>query len=424
MSMRIEIVCTGDEVLTGKIVNSNFSYISQKLEDVGLAVRWGTTVGDDRETLLRAFALAAERADAVIVNGGLGPTVDDLSQEIAARAAGVELVLDEAWLARMEEFFRRRSRVMPPNNRKQAMLPAGAEVLDNPIGTACGFALDIGKARFFFTPGVPRELRRMLEEEIIPRLLARSGMQATIVLKRFHSYGLGESHVDALLRGVEELVPDGSLKLGFRAHYPQLETKLTVRGTDPDDVRRKLEPVEREVRKRLGNFILGEDDQTLEGVALATLANLHASLSVVETFTGGQIAARIAHLPGAEKVFRRGIVARDLGEILAAVGLDASVSHEVTCETAEAVAQAARRRTGSTHALAVLIDLDDGADRIDLGGTICLAIATERGAESRRSRILGGREWVRLGAVELGLDCLRRALHGLPVVERIDFEKT
>ncbi len=423
-NMRVEIICTGDEVLTGKIVNTNFSYVSQKLEDVGLSVRWETTVGDDRESLLRAFQLAGERADAVIVNGGLGPTVDDLSQEVAAQAAGVDLVLDEAWLARMEEFFRRRSRVMPPNNRKQAMLPAGAELIDNPIGTACGFALDIGRARFFFTPGVPRELRRMLEEQLIPRLLAKSGLQTAILLKRFHSYGLGESHVDSLLAGVNELVPDGSVKLGFRAHYPQLETKLTVRGTDMDDVRTKLAPVEREVRKRLGNFILAEDDQTLEGVVLGELTSRQGTLSIVEAFTSGQIAARIAHLPSAERVFRRGVVARDLAEVCAAVGLDAaSVTGELTRETAEAVARAARRQTGATHALAVLIDLDEGADRIDLGGTICLAIATEQETASRRSRILGGREWVRLGAVELGLDCLRRYLQNLPVYERIDFEK-
>ena len=158
--MRIEIICTGDEVLTGKIVNTNFGYMSQKLEDVGLSVAWETTVGDDRESLLLAFQLACERADAVIVNGGLGPTVDDLSQEIAAKAAGVELALNEEWLARMEDFFHRRSRVMPPNNKKQAMLPTTAEIIDNPVGTACGFALDIGRARFFFTPGVPRELKR------------------------------------------------------------------------------------------------------------------------------------------------------------------------------------------------------------------------------------------------------------------------
>jgi nicotinamide-nucleotide amidase len=420
--VRIEVICTGDEVLTGKIVNTNFAYISQKLEDVGLSVAWETTVGDERESLLEAFRLAAGRADAVIVNGGLGPTVDDLSQEVAAQAAGVELALNEEWLTKMEDFFRRRSRVMPPNNRKQAMLPTTAEVIDNPIGTACGFAIDIGRARFFFTPGVPRELRRMLEEQVIPRLLAKSGLQTAIHLKRFHSYGLGESHVDALLTGVEALVPDGSVKLGFRAHYPQLETKLTARGRDLDDVKRKLAPVEAEVRKRLGNFILAEDEQTLEGVVLAELTKRSATLATVETFTSGQVAARLAHLPGAEKVFRRGILSRDRGEICAAVGVDAPTG-ETTRETAEAVAHAARQHTGVTHALAVLIDLDEGADRIEFGGTICLAIASADDVASRRSRIVGGREWVRLGAVEMALDCLRRYLQSLPVWERTDFEK-
>ena len=423
--MRIEVICTGDEVLTGRIVNTNFSYITQKLEDVGLSVDWETTVGDDRENLLRAFQLAGERADAVIVNGGLGPTVDDLSQEIAAKAAGVELELNEEWLGRMEDFFQRRSRAMPPNNRKQAMLPSTAEVIDNPIGTACGFAVDIGRARFYFTPGVPRELRRMLEEQIIPRLLAKAGLPGAIALKRFHSYGLGESHVDSLLTGVEALVPDGSVKLGFRAHYPQLETKLTARGRDLDDIRAKLEPVEREVRRRIGNFILGEDDQTLEGVILRELARQSATLSVVETFTSGHIVGRLAHLPGAEAVVRRAVVARALAEVWAAVGLPgAPPSGALTPPDAETVARAVRAQTGASHALAVLIDLDDGPDRIEFGGTICLAIATEHDVASRRARILGGRDWVRLGAVEMGLDCLRRYLQKLPVYERIDFEKT
>jgi nicotinamide-nucleotide amidase len=422
--MRIEIICTGDEVLTGKIVNTNFSYMAQKLEDFGLAVSWGTIVGDDREELLAAFRLSGERADAVIVNGGLGPTIDDLSQEIAARAAGVDLVLNEDWLQRMEDFFRRRNRVMSANNRKQAMLPTTAELLDNPIGTACGFALDIGKARFFFTPGVPRELHRMLEEQIIPRLLARCGAPGAIHLKRIHTYGLGESHVDQLLTGVEELVPDGSVKLGFRTHYPQIETKLTVRGADGADIDRKLAPVEAEVRRRLGNFIIAEDDQTLEGVVLSALAAQRGSLSLIETYTGGQIAARIAHLPGADKVFRRGLVARDPAEIAAALGIDgALISGEMNREAAEAVARAARQETGASHAVAVLIEVDDGPDRIDFGGSIHLAIAGPERVESRRSRIYGGRDWVRLGAVELGLDCLRRYLHGLPVTERTDFER-
>ena len=423
--MRIEIICTGDEVLTGKIVNTNFSYMSQKLEDVGLSVHWGTTVGDDRESLLAAFQLASQRADAVIVNGGLGPTVDDLSQEIAAQAAGVELVLNEEWLTKMEDFFTKRSRIMPPNNRKQAMLPSTSELIDNPIGTACGFALDIGRARFFFTPGVPRELRRMLEEQVIPRLLARSGSPATIYLKRFHSYGIGESHADALLDGLEALVPDGSVKLGFRAHYPQLETKLTVRGSDMEDVRRSLEPVQAEVRKRLGNFILAEDDKTLEGVVLAELTQQQATLALVETFTSGQIAARIGHLPGAEQVLRCGVTVRDRTALHKALDFsEVPLAGELTQEMTEAVTRAALQHASATHALTVLIDLDDGPDRIDFGGSIHIGIATAEEFVFRRSRILGGREWLRLGAVELGLDCLRRYLQNLPVNERIDFEKT
>ena len=158
--MLIEILCTGDEILTGKTINTNYSHMARRLNEVSLKMHWGTIVGDSRKDLAKAFKQAAERADVVIVNGGLGPTVDDLSQEIAAEVAGVELKLNQAWLERMLAFYERRGRTMPPNNKKQALLPECAEFIDNPIGTACGFAIDIGGARFFFTPGVPREMRR------------------------------------------------------------------------------------------------------------------------------------------------------------------------------------------------------------------------------------------------------------------------
>jgi len=209
--MRVEILCTGDEILTGKTVNTNYSHIARRLSDVGLDVHWGTTVGDDRATLLAAFRQAGERADAVIVNGGLGPTVDDLSQEIAAEACGVKLVLSEHWMERMTQSYARRGRVMPANNKKQAMLPEGAEFIDNPIGTACGFAVTIGKARFLFTPGVPREMRRMLDEQVIPRLLKLGGITGVTKLKRFHSFGIGESRADEMLAGIPGLAIDGEI---------------------------------------------------------------------------------------------------------------------------------------------------------------------------------------------------------------------
>jgi nicotinamide-nucleotide amidase len=408
--MRVEILCTGDEILSGKTVNTNYSYMARRLADLGIDVHWGTTVGDDRVSLLRAFHQAGERADGVIVNGGLGPTVDDLSQEIAAEACGVKLVLNEYWLERMRQSYARRGRIMPANNQKQAMLPENAEFIDNPIGTACGFAVTIGKARFWFTPGVPREMRRMLDEQVLPRLLKLGGITGQTRLKRFHSFGIGESRADEMLAGIPGLAIDGEIKLGFQAHYPQLETKLAARGSDEADLQRKLAPVEAEVRKRLGNFVIAEDDQTLEGVILAKLSAGHHTLSVAETFTGGQIAARLSPLVGAESVFLRGLVARDLAD-------------SVTPDAAALVAEKLRRDSGSSHALAVLMQLDEGADRPDFGAAICIGIADGKSKVSRQARLVGGRDWVRIGAAELGLDCLRRHLLGLPVDERIDFER-
>ena len=397
--MRVEILCTGDEILTGKTTNTNYSFMARRLTEVGLDVHWGTTVGDDRETLLQAFRQAGARADAVIVNGGLGPTVDDLSQELAAEACGVALVLNEHWMTRMTESYARRGRVMPANNKKQAMLPANAEFIDNPIGTACGFAVTIGKARFFFTPGVPREMRRMLDEQVIPRLLKLGGITGVTRLKRFHSFGIGESRADEMLAGIPGLAIDGDIKLGFQAHFPQLETKLAIRGADEADLNRRLAPVEAEVRKRLGNFVVAEDNSSLESVVLARLKETGQTLAIAETTTGGIVAARIAPLPGAETVFRQGVIAKEVS------------------------AEALRKESGASIALAVDTKLDDGADRPDFGATITIGIADAKGTIKREARLVGGRDWVRTGAAELGLDCLRRHLLGLPVDERIDFER-
>jgi len=408
--MRIEILCTGDEILTGKTINTNYSHMAQRLGEAGLEVVHGTTVGDDRASLLRAFHQAAERADAVIVNGGLGPTVDDLSQEVAAEAAGVPLVLHEAWLARMEAFYAGRGRVMPANNRKQAMLPEGAEFIDNPIGTACGFAVTIGGARFYFTPGVPREMRRMLEEQVMPRLLASAGLQGVARLKRFHSFGIGESRADEMLAGIEAMA-EGAVKLGFQAHYPELETKLAVRAADEATLDAILAPLEAEVRARLGNFIVAEDRHSLESVVLDALRAGGGSLAVAETFTGGAVASRLLQVDGAEALFRRGLVSRDLGQLAASAGLPPGDA------TAVDVAAALRAASGASHALAVLVTMEADA------GSIAIGLADPAGTTLREARLVGGREWVRLGAAELGLDCLRRRLLGLPVDERLDFER-
>ena len=343
--MRIEIICTGDEVLTGKTVNTNYSHIARRLFEVGLDVVHGTTVGDDREALLGAFRRATERADAVIVNGGLGPTVDDLSQEVAAEAAGVDLVLDEDWLARIEGFYRARGREMPPNNRKQAMLPRGAERVDNPVGTACGFAVDVAGTRFFFTPGVPRELHRMLDDELLPRLLALSGTRITVRLKRFHSFGLGESRVDQMLSGDDALAGATDVRLGFQAHYPQLETKLLASGADEAEVEARLAPATEAVRERLGAYLVAEDAGTLEGNVLAALGDADGSLAVVECGTHGAVAGRLAAADPEGAVFRRGGLgasAAALGSALGVEGVEAEEPAAAAARLAGAVRVRAR----------------------------------------------------------------------------------
>ncbi len=423
--MKIEILCTGDEILTGKTVNTNYSYIAQRLTENALDMHWGTTVGDDRESLTEAFLQASQRADAVIVNGGLGPTVDDLSQEVAAATAGVELELHAEWLERLKDFYASRNRTMPPNNVKQAMLPVGCEFIDNPVGTACGFAINLNKARFFFTPGVPHEMRRMVDEQILPRLLKMSGLQVVTRLKSFHTFGVGESRADEFLKGVEELAPNGSVKLGFQSHYPQLETKLAARAADEATLDAALAPVEQAVRERFGNFILCEDSETLEQVVLDALRDIGGSLATMEMTTGGAIGMRLTAAIHADKTqsgspLIRSIVSQNLTQLANATGLQ---SASLTPQGAGDLADALRLHCESSHALVSLINPDKEQDSRSYGADLITAISSDKGCSVRQARLIGGKKWVMLGATEMNLDCLRRYLKGLPIDEKIDFEQ-
>ena len=397
--------------------------MARRLQESGFNVQWGTVVGDHQQCLVEAFHQAAGRSDYVIVNGGLGPTVDDLSQQVAAEAAGVELELHEAWLEHIAGWYKSRGRTMPENNTKQAMLPASAEFIDNPIGTACGFALDIDGARFFFTPGVPRELKLMLEDQILPRLVAIRGENIVTRVKRFHSFGIGESRADRMLSGVEEMAPGGDVKLGFQSHFPQLETKLTIQGTNNSDIEKNLEPLESVVRERLGNFVLAEDDETLEGRILASISDMQGSLSVWESITGGNVVARLMSQTDYMSIVKIGQVspgfsASDFDDADASVG---SAMH--CCENAVSRASDFKEESRSTHALVVWGCYDNGDDSRERGADVFIAVAGPGSTICRESRLPGSRSWVSLALTELALDTLRRYLHDLPVGEKIDFEQ-
>ena len=354
--MKVEIICTGDEVLSGKIINSNFAHMSGKLEEAGLNVIWGTTVGDNKEDLLKSFHLASERADAVIVNGGLGPTVDDLSQEVAAIASGNELELRQEWLEIMEKFFIKRGRVMTENNKKQAMLPKTSELINNPIGTACGFAVNIKKARFFFTPGVPRELFLMLQDEIIPRLLELSGENIVTKLKTFHSYGIGESRADTLLKNVVDLSPDKIVKLGFHAHFPQVVTKLSIRAKSLDQLEKNLKPVEDKVRETLGNYIFAEDKNTLEGSIFELLKKNNKTMSICEYLTWGNISKRISTIDKKGDHLKFSVSSNNLGALADKLKLS---KNKLSIELNDEIATKVRELYMTDLSLSVMINYQE-----------------------------------------------------------------
>lgn len=399
--------------------------MAQRLTENALTMHWGTTVGDDRESLTTAFKQASERADVVIVNGGLGPTVDDLSQEVAAAAAGVELELNQDWIIKLKAYYENRGRVMPENNIKQAMLPAGSELIDNPIGTACGFAVNIDNSRFFFTPGVPREMHRMINEQIVPRLLAMRGSNVVTRLKRFHTFGIGESRADRLLDGAIDTDTDnsskasGAVKLGFQTHYPQLETKLSAQAATEHELEKLLTPATHAIRERLGNFILCEDDDSLETLVLNKLAAAGNTLSCIEMTTGGAIASRLMQHETSKKVLKQSRISHHLLQL--SESLQLTECSGITVESAVAIAKKLNEITDSSHAIAVLTREDSDSENPYI--EICIGIADPSGTSQRRAILPGRPGWTRLGAIELSLDCLRRHLFGLPTDEKIDFEQ-
>ncbi|OYD24543.1 CinA family nicotinamide mononucleotide deamidase-related protein [Oceanimonas baumannii] len=275
----IELISTGDEVLTGLITDTNAGWLSQRLLEQGWQVRRRFTVGDNKADLVALFEQRSHCADIVIVNGGLGPTSDDISAAAMAETAAVPLVLNEWWLKVMREKYAGRSRTMPESNIKQAMLPEGAEVVDNPIGTACGFSVQYNRSLFFFTPGVPSELKKMMDQEILPRMRNRLGQQGKSQVRRYFLFGLSESGLSDQL---DSLSWPAGIILGYRANAPTIELKLIIDTDDAD----AIAVAEAQLLKEVGNHLVARDE--LQFAALSSL--LHdRDLVIFEDASGGRL---------------------------------------------------------------------------------------------------------------------------------------
>ncbi|WP_432652359.1 nicotinamide mononucleotide deamidase-related protein YfaY [Pectobacterium sp. PL152] len=278
--LRVEMLCTGDEVLHGQIIDTNAAWLADYLFQQGLPMTSRMTVGDDLDALVTAITQRSQIADILIVNGGLGPTSDDLSALAAATAAGEGLVEHAEWLARMEAFFAERGRVMAPSNRKQAQIPASAEMVDNPVGTACGFALHLNKCLMFFTPGVPSEFKVMVDQQIMPRLRERFAVADAPLCLRLTTFGRSESDLASQLDGMA--LPSGVV-LGYRSSMPIIELKLT----GPAAQQEKMVKLWETVRAVAGENTLFEGTEGLPAQLARRLAERDLTLAVSEHFTAG-----------------------------------------------------------------------------------------------------------------------------------------
>ncbi|WP_318388811.1 nicotinamide mononucleotide deamidase-related protein YfaY [Enterobacter sp.] len=285
--INVEMLSTGDEVLHGQITDTNAAWLADFFFNQGLPLTRRNTVGDSLESLVAILRERSEHADVLIVNGGLGPTSDDLSALAAATAAGEELVLHEAWLTHMEQFFSERGRVMAPSNRKQAEIPASAELVDNPVGTACGFALKLNRCLMFFTPGVPSEFKVMVEREILPRLRERFTLPSPPVCLRLTTFGRSESD---LAQSLDHLpLPEGVV-MGYRSSMPIIELKLTGPATQRDAML-ALWP---EVQRVAGESLIFEGTEGLPALLVRHLREKQISLTLSEQFTSGLVALQLS----------------------------------------------------------------------------------------------------------------------------------
>lgn len=415
----IEILTTGDELVEGRLTDTNSAWMSTRLFEAGLKVIRHTSVGDDRAGIRAALLEAAGRAGAVLVSGGLGPTTDDLTAEVAADAFGRAVVLYPEALEHTRSVFARMGRTMTANNEKQAWLPEGCTLIPNARGTATGFCLEVGACRLYFMPGVPREMHGMFEHFVLPDLLKRLPKQA-LRIAAFKTMGLGESKVGALLQDLQAPSP-GRLLIQYRAASPEVHVRLVLSGYAEweragDEV---LDAMCQEVRKRLGSAIFAEQDENLPASLLRLLRSAGASLAVAESCTGGMVGAELTAIPGASDAFWGGVVAYDNRIKQALLGVEEELlttQGAVSEAVAVAMADGARTRLGTTYGLSVTgVAGPGGGSEAKPVGTVWVGLAGPEGTSARRLFFPGERERIRRYATWSVLDWLRRHLEGAAV---------
>ncbi len=408
--MKIQIVTTGDEVMQGVIIDSNTAWIAERCAQLGHQVIRHESVGDDIEAIGDVLQGASDRADAVMVTGGLGPTTDDLTIEAASKALKVKLVKDEEVLEGIRHFFKMVGRPMSSSNEKQALIPEGSETLQNKVGTAPGVKVKLNDCWFFFMPGVPKELYQIFDDSVMPWLSERTeGVVREQVLRCF---GEPEASIDEMLKDVDL----GDARLSFRVKFPEILLKLVVRSKTLSDADKILNAATSMVREKLGDIVYAEGDTSLPEVVGRILRDNNMKIAVAESCTGGLIASMITDVPGSSEYFTRGYVAysnKSKMELLA-VGEEILKSYgAVSAETAMAMARGVRMGGDASIGIGVTGIAGPGGGTPDKPvGTVYIGISAGEMTRAFKYSFNRDRIWFKNIVAAMAIDLIRKTVIG------------
>ena len=411
--MNIGILTIGNELTSGRIADTNTSYLAREFHVRGWDVPVSMAVGDDAGAIGDALDFILGRSDAVVVTGGLGPTADDITTACIAKYCGLPLYTDEAVLRIIQDRFASRGIRWTDNNAKQAMFPQGAAPLRNPVGTAWGYALDRGGKLIVVVPGVPMEVRRMTPEVLVP-LFERKAGKTHILTRTIKLFGLAEALIDSALADLP--LAGTTVSLGFYPRFPENHLVLTARSPDRAKAEADLALIEKAVAERLKRNIFGYDEDTLEGMIGALLKERKLTISVAESLTGGLLADRITNVPGSSAYFERGVIAYSNRAKTELLGVPDAVIREhgaVSKEVALLMAEGVRRASGTDLGLATTgIAGPSGGTEAKPVGTVFIAVADGKRNICRDFVFKWDRRRVKEITTEWSLELTRRFLKG------------
>ncbi|MCL1079086.1 CinA family nicotinamide mononucleotide deamidase-related protein [Parashewanella spongiae] len=413
--MKLEMICTGEEVLAGQIVDTNAAWVADTLMDHGIEMQQRMTVGDRLEDLIQAFQQRSQHADIILVNGGIGPTSDDMSSLAMAMAIGEPQVENKEWRQRLTQWFAKNQRPMPVNNLKQAMLPESAIMVDNPVGTACGFRVKLNRAWLFFTPGVPFELKRMVTDQFIPFIKNEFDLDKPVKVTKLLTIGGGESFLAEKLQDIH--LPEG-IELGYRSSMPYIEIKIFARG---EKAIAHLDSVAAEINICLADLIVAKNQLSLAAELHQLLLDSGKTLAIAESCTGGMLSSQLVDFAGSSRYLVHSIVSYSNAAKVNLLGVDESIIDihgAVSIETVEQMAEGARAVLDSDYALATsgIAGPDGGTDEKPVG-TVAIALACREQIFSQILQLPArSRGLVRSLTCAVALDMLRRKLNKTAVL--------